>query len=289
MDPYLKYVGGKRRLVPALTAVLDERIGSRRMRTYCEPFAGSAALFFGLHERIDRAMLGDTLSRIIDTHGSVASHPLAVAGALQALPTLTWQSDYYRVRDDFNAVGRWDHIQAARMIWLNYTGYNGLYRENQSGGYNVPVGKYVRLPAWPSRERLVEASEALSCVTFAHGDFASTLGSDDGTGWDVIYLDPPYVPAAEELPEGDGDSAGFNSYGGSSFDYAQTFAMLQAGGNWVREGAVVLATNHVTPWTLEHYAEHGFELMQTVRVRRSVSAGARWEAREGIWIAGGSL
>ena len=183
--PFLKWAGGKRQLLSYIEARIPERID-----TYFEPFLGGAAVFFRLAARrsFRRAVLADANRDLVDCYKAVRDD---VEGVIVALRKYRNDHDqYYRVRaqepETMSGVER-----AARVIYLNRCGYNGLYRVNSKGRFNVPFGRYKQ-PVICDAEKLRAASVALRNATLVCGDFARVVrkvGPDD-----FVYFDPPYVP-----------------------------------------------------------------------------------------------
>jgi DNA adenine methylase len=184
-SPFLKWAGGKRQLLPRIL----ERVPSR-VRTYYEPFVGGGAVFFALaaEHRFDRAVLGDANRELVACYEALRDDVEAVIRALRR-----YKYDkvvYYRVRGQDPAALA-PAARAARLIYLNRCGYNGLYRVNRAGVFNVPFGRYVN-PVICDVGKLRAASRALAGVRLESQDFARTLrGARPG---DFVYLDPPYVP-----------------------------------------------------------------------------------------------
>jgi DNA adenine methylase len=183
--PFLKWAGGKRKLLAHIEALLPERID-----TYFEPFLGGAAVFFRLASgaRFRRAVLADANPELVNCYQAIRDD---VDGVIAALGEFrNDRAQYYRVRrrdpSKLSSTAR-----AARLIYLNRCGYNGLYRVNSRGQFNVPFGRYVR-PVICDERKLRAASAALQSATISCSDFAKTL-KGVGPG-DFAYLDPPYVP-----------------------------------------------------------------------------------------------
>ena len=177
--PLLRWAGSKRQLVPQLASYW-----SKENTRYVEPFAGSACLFFELEP--PSALLGDINRELIETYEVVRSQPQDLFRALN-----TWKNqadEYYRVRAmDLAAL---DETQrAARFIYLNRFCFNGLYRTNRSGRFNVPYGGR-KTGALPSLEQLLYTSDLLSNTELVAGDFSVVLGRVK-VG-DFVYLDPPF-------------------------------------------------------------------------------------------------
>jgi DNA adenine methylase len=161
-----------------LVANAPERYGA-----YLEPFAGSACLFFAL--RPDRAVIGDFNTELIDAYQIIAEAPKAVARALSNMPTNP--EFYYDLRArDMTSLPR--VARAARFVYLNRFSFNGVYRTNREGAFNVPRGK--KTGALPTAETLVAVAKVLENATFVCGDFEKTL--DYANRGDFVYMDPPY-------------------------------------------------------------------------------------------------
>ena len=183
--PFLKWAGGKRQLLSYIEARIPERID-----TYFEPFMGGAAVFFRLAARrsFKRAVLADANRDLIDCYKAVRADVEAVIVALRKYRND--RDQYYRVRAQEPETMS-DVERAARVIYLNRCGYNGLYRVNSKGRFNVPFGSYKQ-PVICDADKLRAASVALRKAKLVCGDFAdilSKVGPDD-----FVYFDPPYVP-----------------------------------------------------------------------------------------------
>jgi len=198
--PFLKWAGGKRQLLPRILALVPAHV-----RTYYEPFLGGGAVFFALaaERRFDRAVLGDVNGELINCYTAVRDDVDGVIAKLSRLRNTP--AAYYRIRaqhpDRLDTAAR-----AARIIYLNRCGYNGLYRVNSDGLFNVPFGRYAR-PRICDPERLRGAAQALAGVELICGDFNDVLGRGRRlSANDFVYLDPPYVPLSK--------TASFTAYSG---------------------------------------------------------------------------
>ena len=183
--PFLKWAGGKRQLLAHIEALLPERID-----TYFEPFLGGAAVFFRLAAsgRFRRAVLADANPELVNCYQAIKNDVDGVIAKLRR-----YRNDrelYYQVRER-NPARLSPTARAARLIYLNRCGYNGLYRVNSRGQFNVPFGSY-RHPVICDVDKLRAASAALQDAEIVCADFAETLRRV-GRG-DFVYLDPPYVP-----------------------------------------------------------------------------------------------
>ena len=179
-QPFLRWAGSKRQLVPTL-----RRYWSPRFNRYIEPFAGSACLFFDLMP--ERALLGDINNELINVFRCVKRHPTRVGSEVAALPR--GRRAFYRLRrkdpSDLTSIDA-----AARFIFLNRFCFNGLFRTNLTGQFNVPYGG-ARVGHLPTVEELCLASQALRSAKFLPGDFEQVLAkAEEG---DFVYLDPPFA------------------------------------------------------------------------------------------------
>src|SRR5688572_9319762 len=221
--PLLKWAGGKRQLVEVILASLPKKID-----TYYEPFVGGGAIFFALSAegRFRRAVLSDQNRELIETYVAVRDDVDAVLGELSLLPHS--EEDYYRIRA---SAPRKSARRAARMIYLNRTGYNGLYRVNRSGQFNVPFGRYVA-PNICDEGRLRAVSRALSGVELLVTDFGHVRSATRG---DAVYFDPPYAPVSP--------TARFAEYHHVPFDAAEHARLAELFGQLGRRGVAVLLSN----------------------------------------------
>ena len=245
MRPLLKWAGGKRQLLPVLRQHYPASF-----RRYVEPFLGSGAVFFDLYGRGAltgrQALLADANRDLIGCYAMVRDRVAAVIEALAELEQghrAGGDAFYYEVRNNrFNvarAAGAPPSPELAAMFfYLNRTGYNGLYRLNRAGGFNVPAGRYAN-PTICDPVHLREVSTALRSrgVTIVHRTFAESL-ADAGEG-DFIYCDPPYAPLSR--------TASFASYTAGGFDWFDQSTLQQAVVRARERGAWVVLSNSCTP------------------------------------------
>jgi DNA adenine methylase len=185
--PFLRWAGSKRRLIPILRTYWK-----KQHRRYLEPFAGSACLFFAL--KPPRAILGDLNPELISTYLEV-KHRLN--GVLDALATLTpsAKTEYDRLRR-INPAELEPSARAARFIYLNRFCFNGIYRTNLKGEFNVPFSG-DRCGTLPKRELLANCSKHLKTARFLNGDFESVL--EHAERGDLVYMDPPFAVRAQRV------------------------------------------------------------------------------------------
>jgi len=178
----LRWAGGKRWLRP----IIEDLVNGAEIAAYHEPFLGGASVFLGLPP-FSKAYLGDTNSELIETFRVVRDMPDDVAA--QVLQHENDKDTYYEVRA-FAPSTKLE--RAARFIYLNHTSYNGIYRVNLNGVYNVPFGNRAS-PQIPTSDHLGKVSERLKKATLRVGDFAACIKNVEKN--DVVFLDPPYTVA----------------------------------------------------------------------------------------------
>lgn len=172
---------------------------------------------------------------------------------------------YYALRE---AVPTSPIKQAARTIFLNKTGYNGLYRQNLSGKFNVPFGKRQQCPKLYDEENLLRASRKLRGVKLFSKDFESVLEMT-GRG-DFVYCDPPYEPLSK--------TASFNSYRKGGFSRDEQSRLLEAARKARKRGATVIISNSHAPFILDLYQDH---TVHRVKARRAINS--RGDRRQEIF------
>lgn len=252
--PIVKWAGGKRQLVPALRALLPAGWEQRRL---VEPFAGGAALFFG--SSTPRAALSDRNVRLIATYTGVRDFVEDVLLRLAELARCSDEAGYYEVRDRFNALCSEDVVEvAACFLYLNRTCFNGLYRENARGAFNVPWGRRLG-PMAVDAIGLRSASARLRCAKLGAMTFEDAL--EEVRASDVVYLDPPYAPRSA--------TSRFSSYVAGGFDDAAQVRLRNAFRGLTARGVQALMSNSDTPRVRELYA--GWPVVR-VNARRSVGA-----------------
>jgi DNA adenine methylase len=275
--PLLKWAGGKRQLLPVL-----RRYYPTGFKRYIEPFFGSGAVYFDLFAsgRLAgrQAWILDGNPDLVGCYRALRDHTEAVIEELAVLERhhrAGGTSFYYEVRDRrFNprraaAPGVYAADLAAMLIYLNRTGFNGLFRLNRSGGYNVPAGRYEN-PTICDAAHLRRVAAALSArtVRIDGGSFEGPLESA-GPG-DFVYCDPPYAPL--------GPTARFAQYTAAGFGEPDQQRLQHAVLGAVRRGANVVLSNSSTPFTEALYGGHEARraglAMRRVPARRAINSRA---------------
>lgn len=260
LRPILKWAGGKSRLVPLILSRLPAQIA-----TYYEPFVGGAAVFFALaaDRRFKRAVLGDKNRELIDVYKGVKADVDGVITLLEDYARRHDEDTYYTTRDlDPDAL---DLAQrAARLIYLNKTGYNGLYRVNRQGRFNVPFGRYDN-PKICNEPRLRAASEALRArgVSIKVADFEAL--SERAEPGDAVYFDPPYVPLTK--------TASFTGYHSETFGAQEHQRLAGAFSSLTQRRVAAVLSNSGGKETKKLYAGDGIEV-EKVMVGRPINSSA---------------
>jgi DNA adenine methylase len=240
--PFLKWAGGKRTVVPHLTERLPARI-----RTYHEPFVGGGALFWSLaaERRFDRAVLCDRNARLVRAYRAVRDRIDDVVERLRALADHHGPTTFQRVRALEIDGESEDAAVAAWLVYLNKTAYNGLYRVNQEGRFNVPLGSYKN-PQICDEPNLRACSQLLKNVEIVEADFGVVAGQ--ARAGDAVYFDPPYVPLSS--------TASFTGYTAQGFGIAEQVRLRDDAVRLKEKGVSVVLSNHDTPEVRALYEDH---------------------------------
>ena len=266
--PFVKWAGGKGTLLGAIA----ERIPKdRTYHRYVEPFVGAGAMFFWIRRSFPdlSASIGDSNEDLIVAYGAVRDDVDGVIAKLETHAHLHSKEHYYAVRAK---VPHGETERAARFIYLNRTCYNGLYRVNRKGLFNVPMGRYDK-PRILDRENILAVSTTLRDVELKSGDFGALM--DDCGAGDLVYLDPPYVPLSE--------TSHFTSYTRDGFGRPEQERLAKTFAAAVARGASVILSNSDTALVRELYsAIEPKPSFDEVEVPRSINskAGGRGRVRE---------
>lgn len=243
--PILKWAGGKTQMLGDIMPKVPAQYGR-----YIEPFIGGGALFFALAP--EQAVIADSNPELINTYQEIADHVEEVIRYLRQYKNT--EEDFYTVRAlDWKKMPKAE--AAARMIYLNKTCYNGLYRVNKKGQFNVPYGKY-KSPNYCDEEALYAASEILRRSTIVCGDYLSVLKEYARPG-DFIFLDPPYLPISQY--------ADFKRYTKEQFHEENHIELAKEVMRLYELGCYVVLTNSNHPLVHELYAPFQIEVIQTKR------------------------
>lgn len=246
--PFLRWAGGKTKFVHKILSHLPTLPPDA---TYYEPFLGAGAVFLAYMPH--RAVLSDLNPDLIKAFRAVRNQPGEVVKRLYALHARDSELSYYRIREQFNRGGPLS-LQAARFIYLNQTSFNGIYRVNRLGQYNVPYG-FKPKPNIPGKRELEAASVLLKSAMVKLADYKSVL--KDAASGDVVYLDPPYPPL--------NGTAYFTHYTKERFGSDDQIEVARMAIKLRDRGCTVVVTNADTPQIRKLYA--GWNISEIMRPR----------------------
>jgi DNA adenine methylase len=255
--PVLKWVGGKRQLLDSLTSLIPKRITA-----YCEPFVGGGALFFRLQPAT--AFVNDINAELMGVYEVIKSDVEALITALQSFKN---ESEvFYAVRDWDRDKEKYASLsaleKAARILYLNKTCYNGLFRVNNAGEFNSPFGNYLNpnIVNAPTL-RAVSAYLNTAAVKLTSADYAEVLrGLPKGT---FVYLDPPYDPVS--------DTSGFTGYAKGGFTREDQIRLRECCDELNAKGLKFMLSNSATDFIKEQYAAYHITI---VRAKRAINSDA---------------
>jgi len=252
--PFVKWVGGKGQLLSELLS----RVPSK-YNTYHEPFIGGGALFFALRPK--RAVLSDINEELINTYRVVASD---VDALIKELKKHQYEESYfYKIRDiDRSELYKsWGEVRkAARLIYLNKSCFNGLYRVNSKGQFNTPFGRYVN-PTICNEENLKACSAVLSnkgVKVVVRGFKEITKNAKRG---DFVYFDPPYAPLSA--------TSSFTDYAKDKFGSEMQEQLKESVDSLTDKGVKVMLSNSTAPLILDLYANY---FIEEVKASRAVNS-----------------
>lgn len=255
--PILKWAGGKARLVSHILERLPASI-----ETYYEPFVGGAAVFFALAgaKRFRRAVLSDLNQDLVDSYRGVKKDVDGVIARLEDYRRKHNSDFYYETRQQdpkqLELVDR-----AARFIYLNKTGYNGLYRVNRQGQFNVPFGRYTN-PAICDEPRLRIAAGALRRVKLDVMDF--DVATEEAKPGDAVYFDPPYIPLSK--------TSSFTAYHRLEFGIEEHELLAARFLTLTERGVCAVLSNSDTPYTRRLYKKSQGLDVKSVLVARPINS-----------------
>lgn len=258
LRPFLKWAGGKRQLLPELMA----RISNLDFARYHEPFLGGGAFYFELAAtgRLrGTAYLSDTNVNLVETYLGVQQHVHEVVERLQQHAKLHNKEYYYAVRA---AIPVTLPERAARIIYLNRTCFNGLYRENSRGMFNVPMGNYSD-PRICDEANLKSVSVALTSAVIETRDFSTVI--ERAASGDLVYFDPPYHPVSK--------TSSFTQYAKDDFGEDSQERLAQTAADLHTNGVHVLISNSCTEFVLDTFNQPGF-VIDEVQANRAVNSKA---------------
>ena len=249
--PFIKWAGGKAIFISEISKYVPIFTNGC---TYYDPFLGAASLFLSIQPQ--KAKLSDLNPQLIATYQYIKDSPRAVYGYLKEFDREHSEATYYEVRDDYNKQ-RESARQAARFIYLNKAGFNGVFRVNEAGQFNVPSGKREYL-VLPSLTELLAISNSLKTVKLDTCDYTKALAKVKKG--DFVYLDPPY-PALN-------GSSFFTHYTKERFSNEDQERVADVAKSLKALGANILVSNADTPTIRKLYANWKFEKVSRPRYVR---------------------
>lgn len=258
VSPVLKWVGGKRQLLDTLATLLPKRVGA-----YCEPFVGGGALLF--HLQPQSAYVNDVNHELVNVYEVIKRD---VEALLAELAEHKNEPDWFYTvrnwdRDPAFYAGLSDVKRAARVLYLNKTCYNGLFRVNSAGEFNTPFGRYkrpniVNEPGLRAVSRYFNSAD----IRITCRDYAEVLASvKKGT---FVYLDPPYDPLSA--------TAAFTGYAKGGFDKSEQLRLRDCCAALDARGIRFMLSNSATDFIKDIYAGFNITLVRAKRSVNSVSA-----------------
>ena len=243
LKPFVKWVGGKSQLIEEIEKMIPIA-GEKVLTKYAEPMVGGGALFFSVLSKydFDELYISDSNAELINAYQVIKCNATSLIATLNEMQMLFLPLDengrkyyYYNVRQKYNSTVLSDETaidKAAQFIFLNKTCFNGLYRVNKQGQFNVPMGAYKN-PTICDEENLQNIHDALQNVTIICGDYSlSTSFIDKNT---FVYLDPPYRPISE--------TSAFTSYNSDAFDDNEQIRLARFFDEINRAGAKIVLSN----------------------------------------------
>ncbi|HEK9955805.1 TPA: DNA adenine methylase [Streptococcus equi subsp. zooepidemicus] len=257
--PVLKWVGGKRQLIEDIEPLIPKKIS-----TYVEPFVGGAAVLFHLQPK--KAIINDFNSELMNVYQVIKENPNDLIDILEKHKSANSEEYYYETRaldrtSDYENLSKEE--RAGRILYLNKTCYNGLFRVNSSGQFNAPYGKYKN-PAIVNDVTIKAVSNYFNSANLKilTGDYREALkGLRKGA---FVYLDPPYMPLSS--------SSNFTGYTENGFGYEKQVELRDECLKLNKKGIKFLQSNSYTPEILELYSDSSVFKIKVVQAKRSINS-----------------
>ena len=248
IKPFIRWAGGKQNLVK----LLSQHLPTSKFNHYYEPFLGAASLF--LYNDFKKSTLSDINPQLINSYEVVKSSPEELYDRLEFYKKKLTEEYYYKLRDKFNKNKEIFTIdQAALFIFLIHTSFNGIYRVNKDGNYNVPFGKIK--PALPSLEHLISVQNKLKktkLINCMYDDIIEKVNKSD-----FIYFDPPYPPL--------NSTSFFQHYSINKFPLSQQIELSESANLLSKKGAFVMISNAETKEIKKLYKGWNFKVIKAFR------------------------
>ena len=263
IKPFLKWAGGKTQLLNELHKYIPNNFNK-----YIEPFIGGGAMFFSLNPH--ESIIADSNEELVITYRQVKD---AVEEIIQHLETFEHNEEFYYNLRSLDPSKLENSYRAARLIYLNKTCFNGLYRVNKKGQFNVPYGKGNG--SFLNEEVLRNASEFLVDTTIINSDYLDVL-NEFATVGDFIFLDPPYYPV--------GKYSDFKRYTKEFFYHEDQVRLKEEFDRLVNIGCKIVLTNSDHEVILDLYSNYQIDIIET---RRMISRNSKTRKGNDIIVVGG--
>jgi len=261
--PFLKWAGGKRQLLPEIVKYVPKLT---RKHTYYEPFIGGGALLFELQP--PKAVINDSNKELINCYQVIEDSLDELMEELRKDKYSNSETSYYDMRDLDRSTKKYATLseveKAARIIYLNKTCYNGLFRVNSKGQFNVPFGRYKN-PNFLDDAVLRAVNKYLNSndITLLNQDFAKAV--QDAKKGDFVYFDPPYDPVSE--------TASFTGYDVNGFNRDEQERLKKVFDDLTERGCKVMLSNSCTDFIMDLYKDYQ-DKIKKVRATRSINSNA---------------
>ena len=267
--PFVKWAGGKRQLLPQIEERMPEKYNN-----YIEPFVGGGAVVFGLLP--ENALINDINEALINAYRQICNEPDMFLKVINKLDQEMWEDGkkyYYSLREHYNdklMKAEYDVELAALFVFINKHCFNGFYRVNGKGLFNVPYNNSRRSSV--DESLIMEVSEYLQGITIMNGDFQEISAS--AKKGDFIFLDSPYAPL---------NPTSFESYTKEGFDIESHRRLSKFYDELTAKGCYCMLTNHNTELINELYGNKGYKI-DVVSVKRMINSDASNRVGEEVII-----
>lgn len=263
--PFLKWAGGKSRIAKKIASYFP---GTGEFKRYFEPFLGSGAVYFEIAPQ--EGFLNDLNKPLIDTYETIKTKPEELIELLRGIEEVynglsdleEKEAFYYNIRGEYNSLSG-DSVlrKSADFIFLNKAGWNGMYRENAEGDFNIPFGKRIQLSCF-SEENILAIAENIKNMQFTSGDYKNAVVKA-GKG-DLIYFDPPYFPVSK--------TANFTAYQKEGFGEAEQKELFELAKELSKKGCFVAISNSSAPEAYELYGSDPSFHITEIPIARTIGS-----------------
>ncbi len=260
--PFLKWAGGKSRIANAIAKVFPERF-----ERYFEPFLGSGAVYFKIAPQ--HGFLNDLNPFLIGAYEAIKEFPeelMILLNHLEEVYNGLANLDeknvfYYQIRDDYNGIPEPNLRKSANFIFLNKAGWNGMYRENADGDFNIPFGRHERIKLY-DYDNIMTISRNIQDMHFTSGDYKESL--KNAKSGDLIYLDPPYFPTSK--------TASFTAYQKEGFGDREQEELFKVAEELSSKGCYIVISNSDTEKSHKLYGANSDFHIRPMPIMRTIGS-----------------